>query len=224
MPEKFDLSKISNRHSSKEIKKRHLYRQKPILSSATKAIAFFKRYTTQVLLSYYLIIILTAISTAVIIEKTKIAKYIMDEVRRQQRAQLTPAITDLSSINITTDHNLVALLIFPNGDRAGETIESIRFIEAKDVYMPVTQVTDTSLANWALHATQPPSGIYLLDFGAKTNGDFRFNLEIYDASGRNRLVFQETITLTEKEYSRYQLVYNKLNSQQTKLTFLGKGE
>jgi hypothetical protein len=180
-----------------------------------------KTYDFKLWLSFYFALLSSALITAVIIEKTGIASRIMDRVRTDQRSSfMKPNLgPDFSSLSITSDPGLVALITYPNGSRVGEDVDYIRFLEVEGVTMTTTTPASDSGQLWSIYSKRIESGIYIIDLNTQRQGEFQFTLNAYHRNGIEQSRFTQVLKSNNIQTFRYILFFDKYSSKNTSFVF-----
>lgn len=217
MAEKFNLSQVGNRTiHTPTVKKRRPSPQQPKPSSITRLFTYLTGYPFRLWSGYYLVLIIASISTGIIIEKSRLASTIMDWVRNQESTRQLPS--DHSSFYLKTDTDMYAYVIYPNGKRAGESAEGIRYFEVGEVSFSASSNQSTSsasisTANRSLLALKPPHGNYIIDFSSHNPGIYGYYLQIYGLFGYNPINFSGTLQLQSRQHLRYSFRFDKTNPE-----------
>jgi hypothetical protein len=210
MPQTFKLSEFVNQnidlppiHINSGKSKNHAYKAQ-------------EKYKRKVWASFTFAFCSSLILSAVIIDQSKVAVFIMNRVRANNKIS-APAqkVNDLSSLSITTSPGLVAMITAPDNKKSGEDNQKVRFYE----------ITNTSITNdinldkkpWSLFLQRPSSGIYQIDFTSQISNIYTFSIASYDQFGQNPSQYNYKTRVNPGEILRYHLVFDKLEPSNTKL-------
>lgn len=135
MAQFFDLTKIVNSTNRKSPK-----------STASKkftidyqALSEYRKYPKKVWFGFSFTLVSSIILSAIIIEQSNIASYIMNRVRLEEKQTQRIVPMDVSSISIKVSWGMVALVTLPTWERVGIDHQQTRFFEYPFASMTKTQ-------------------------------------------------------------------------------------
>lgn len=194
-----------------------------------RLVEWLKNSKTQLLIGYYALLATTVIGTSLIIDRTGIARFIMDNARAQVSARYLAQSNplDQSFLRLITGDKLVVLVSTPDRKYVGLTSDGIQYAEVPEssvVNQSFTNlgeiVENRSRSGWRLYLPHLNSAIYNLEFSAKYPGTYRFTYEIGDPGGRKSTRKTQSLTIRSNEHHRYNLTIDTVNPHQSTLVFM----
>jgi hypothetical protein len=187
----------------------------------TNSVRSFKLHfpeKSQLMLAYYLLLTICIVGTASLIDRTGLARTIMDASRIDIVSPihiLTPKTPPVASIVITSSPELIVLLTTPDNQYLGNTADGILFRQPINGTVEKNSFTNLLI----LTLKHAPTGTYNLEFSARRAGNFPFTLNQTDQSGIRSTQHTETVTLLGNEHRRYLLDFNSQNVTASNLVF-----
>lgn len=219
MPEVFELHKVVGQtKKDKPIKKRYRTASPKKIPLNQQIIHVAQKYSTRVWSGFYAMLIVASFATGYIVDKSNLAKNIMDWVRAREVNQVQ--LVDMASINLTTSPGMVAYVIYPDGRRVGDTLDNIRYLEVSTASLTQTQIATNSgqiSKAWGMSASQPPNGIYTIYFSSRLTGTYTYYLQTYNLEGIEQISMSNDIEFLTPSQKGYYLTYDKYDSQKIRL-------
>lgn len=123
---------------------------------------------------------------------------------------------DLSLLEITTDSHLNILVQFPNGKKAGDTSDDIRFSQTNHTTINETLKFSESATKgssrtyiWQLATSQPPIGTYQLILTTKHPGNYPLTIKTSDRNGLYTKQIDKNVSINPNQKITYQLRFHK---------------
>lgn len=186
-------------------------------TSPSRADFLDPRHKPQVILVYLFVLylvsiftwdLLTSFEAFISTSANQLAAIVYDQ-------PLTSTKGDSSQLEITTDPQLNILVKYPDGGRAGDTSDDIRFtsadhtnIEEKHLFHE-TSITDSQRYVWQLTTKQAPIGNYQLLLSTKVPGTYPLTIRLTSRDGIYTKEFDKQVTIYPGTKLTYFLKYHK---------------
>lgn len=180
----------------------------------------------QIWSSYFLAMVISVVVTSIGLEKTGIAKNIMDYARYRQKMSEAALNSDGSLIQFYLDADMVVQVLAPQNERVGDTADGLRFKEIPVRFLESAESEPQSLKRlndsrpWIMQIPNPPDGEYTLNFSCKSSNVYQTEITFVGSTSEKTKKFSQYLTCHENEYLSYKADYQKYKSNETELTFI----
>jgi hypothetical protein len=163
------------------------------------------------LAGYYLILVVCIVGTSLLIDRTGLARMIMDTSRtRVSQATKLQNEANAAVIEITPASNLRILAYSPQNLYLGETADGLRYVQIPAGIIDNQHGVSLQMAQ---------SGLYNLEFSSKTPGTYSATITLKDFTGKRSTRHTEKLTFMNNEHIRYNLVFDSQQLPDSNLVF-----